>query len=267
MKSSNDNHPPEPVRFSRLKLMGKSAAHFAEGYGPETGPMRKGTALHAYLLGGESRVVTYMGGARNSKFKKWQEFQAQNVGKHILIPSELAIVAGMRKSIERHRDAMWLLDGIQERRITWTDAGRSCMGTPDVVIPKPGRKIGVELKTTRTSHPEKFIWECRKHAYHAQCAWYERGIELCGEYGAGPVDQFFIVAVESTAPYPVTVFEVERPSLDAGARMNRLWLEQLLVCEKANHFPAYTESIVKLNVVDTELDLDYSGLEGEGEAA
>lgn len=266
MKSQNDNHALEPVRFSRLKKMALSAAHYAEGFGKETSPMRKGTAVHAYLLGGEKNVAVYTDGARNAKFKKWQDFQARNVGKHILIPSELEGVAGMRKSLESHPRAMSLLDGIQERTITWEEGGRACMGTPDVVIPKNGKTIGVELKTTQTSHPERFVWQCRKMAYHAQCAWYKRGIELCGNYQPALVDEFFIVAVESTAPYPVTVFKLDQESLEAGAKMNRLWLEQLLVCERNDHFPAYTESDVLLSVVETAPELDWSGLD-EGEAA
>ncbi len=41
MKSRNDNakREPEPLRFSRLKLMGKSAAHYAAGYPEETSLM------------------------------------------------------------------------------------------------------------------------------------------------------------------------------------------------------------------------------------
>lgn len=263
MKSQNDN-ALEPVRHSRLKKMALSAAHYAAGFGEETSPMRKGSALHAYMLGGEKNVAVYTGGARNPKFAKWQAFQAQHPGKHIVIPSELEKVAGMRASLEKHARASWLLDGVQERRIHWTDNGRPCMGTPDCVIPKEGRIILVELKTTVTSHPERFVWQCRKLAYHAQVAWYARGLELCGEYGPLPVTEHYIVAVESTAPHPVTVFRVGQESLEAGAKMNRLWLEQLLVCEARNHFPGYTESDVTLNVIDESPELDWSS---DGEAA
>ena len=263
MKSSNDNDT-EPVRFSRLKKMALSAAHFAEGFGEETAPMRKGTALHAYMLGGEKRVAVYTGGARNPNFAKWQAFQAAHQGQHIVIPSELEKIAGMRRSLERHDRAMWLLDGIQERRVHWTDGARACMGTPDNVIPKGDRRILVELKTTRTSHPERFVWECRRHAYHAQCAWYRRGVELSGEYGPGRFDEVYIVAVESAPPYPVTVFRVDEESLEAGDKMCRLWLEQLRVCEENDHFPAYTESDVLLSVIDEAPELDWSS---DGEAA
>jgi len=267
MKSQNDNHELEPVRFSRLKRMATSAAHYAAGFGPETGPMRKGTALHAYLLGGEKNVVVYTGGRRDDRIEKWRHFKAAHEGRHIMSPTELGDVIGMRESLEKHPRAMWLLDGVQERRIHWEDAGRACMGTPDVVIPKGDRRILVELKTTRTSHPERFVWECRRHLYHAQVAWYRRGAELCGEYGPGGFDEVYVVAVESAPPYPVTVFRVDEKSLEVGARMNRLWLEQLLVCERNDHFPAYAESDVPLSVVDEEPELDWSGAEDEGEAA
>jgi hypothetical protein len=263
-KVANQTIPElEPLRFSRLKLMSKSAAHFQAGFGGESSAMRKGTAVHSYMLGGADKVVLYEGGARNPKFKVWQEFQAANDGKLILIPSELGAADGMRRSLEAHPRAMELLAGIQEQRIDWVDMGRACRGTPDVVhlIPdgKGGaKKIGVELKTCVTSHPERFAWQCRKMSYHAQCAWYKHGLERSMAYPAGPVTEFFVVAVESTAPYPVTVFRFDEESLIMGHKQNRLWLEQLLGCERSGHFPAYTECDVALTVLEDGDGLDWS---------
>jgi hypothetical protein len=257
----------EPLRFSRLKLMGKSAAHFAHGYGEETGALRKGTALHSYLIGATDSVVLYPGKVRNGKV--WEAFKAENDGKTLLIASEFDTVRRMRDSLEAHPRAMELLGGgaggvqegvVQEERIDWTDSGRACRGTPDVVHLLPGgRKIGVELKTTVTSQPDRFRWQTRKFAYHAQCAWYKYGLERCLNYAPGPVVDFFVVAVESAAPYPVTVFRFDEESLLMGHKQCRLWLEQLLGCERAGHFPAYAESDVTLSVVDDEADgLDWS---------
>jgi hypothetical protein len=141
--------------------------------------------------------------------------------------------------------------------------GRACRGTPDAVhlIPdgKGGsKKIGVELKTCVTSHPERFAWQCRKMSYHAQCAWYKHGLERSMAYPAGPVTEFFVVAVESTVPYPVTVFRFDEESLIMGHKQNRLWLEQLLGCERSGHFPAYTECDVALTVLEDGDGLDWS---------
>ena len=73
--SSNDNAQElQPVRFSRLKLMGKSPAHYQAGVDTETGSMRKGSALHSYLLGDADRVQVYEG-KRDKRVKAYAEDQ------------------------------------------------------------------------------------------------------------------------------------------------------------------------------------------------
>lgn len=254
----------EPVRFSRLKLFSKSAAHFQANRGDETASLRKGTAVHSYLLGDREAVVVYEDGARNPRHKKYQEFLEAHPNATILNPSEFRDVDGMRRAIERHPRAMQLLDGIREQRITWTEAGRECAGTPDVVhVSADGRKRGVELKTSRTSKPELFKYEARRLYYHAQCAWYRTGLERTMIYRAGPVEEFHVVAVESTDPYPVTVFTWDEESLNLGMKTCRIWFEQLLNCERSGRFPAYAESDVILSVAD-DAELDWGS---EGEAA
>lgn len=236
----------EPVRFSKLKHIDKSPAHYHATI-TETGPMRKGSALHAYMLGGESKVAVFRDGIRNAKSRKWRDFQAANVGKHILIPSELKAVEGMRRALEAHPIARDLLDdGVQETRITWTLDGRPCAGTPDVVKPKrTGTKRLVELKTDQCSAPWMYLYRAEKQAYHAQVDWYSFGLEQCTQYDPGPVDEVFNVVVESSDPYPVTVFEVEPDVLADGRRLWRAWFDTLLECEKAGKFPAYAEGIQK----------------------
>jgi hypothetical protein len=247
----------EPVRFSRLKLMGKSAAHYRAGFGGESGAMRKGTAVHSFMLGGQDKVAVYTG-RRDERIAAWRDFQAANDGKTILIPSELAAADGMRAALEAHPRAMDLLSGIQEQRIEWTDLGRACAGTPDAVhLLANGKKVGVELKTCVTSHPERFTWQCRKMSYHAQCAWYKHGLERTLAYPPGAVTEFFVVVVETTVPHPVTVFRLDEESLRMGHKQCRLWLEQLLVCERAGHFPAYAENDVLLSVLDEADGLDW----------
>lgn len=248
----------EPVRYSRLKLMGKSAAHFAEGFGAETGPMRKGSALHAYLLGGAEKVAVFRDGIRNKKSAKWIEFQAAHAGKHILIPSELKDVEGMRRSIERHQRAMDLLDdGVQEQRITWTFEGLSCAGTPDVVKPTADGAIVTELKSCDSSKPELFLKKAERFGYHGQVDWYGLGVERCQQYRCDRVKDSFIVAVESSAPYPVTVIHVGEPMLRRGRQMWRSWWEQMRVCLGSKHFPAYVQSDVEWNESPDEFGLDW----------
>ena len=248
----------EPVRFSRLKLFGKSAAHFREGKDFDTSPTRKGTALHSLLIGDADRVKVYEG-KRDPRSKAYQDFLEANpdCGKP-LSPREMVDVQGMRKAIEKHARAMVLLDGIREERIEWTMAGRACAGTPDVVhlSQASGSKILVELKTGQSSAPDLFRWQARKLAYHAQLAWYAHGLEAANVYTPGPVVEQYIVAVESAPPYPVTVFRVTDALRRAGERQYRIWFEQLLVCERTGNWPAYVESDVDLDEEEVELDWD-----------
>jgi hypothetical protein len=253
-KSAPPPAPLAPVRFSRLKKMDDSPAHYLAGFGPETDPMAKGTALHAYMLGGADRVVVYRDGPRNGK--KWKAFEAEHEGMHIIIPSQEAIVDGMRRSLEAHPRAMELLDdGVQETRITWDIHGRPCAGTPDVVRPKNRRKRLVELKTSVTTDPRRFKWHALKQGWFSQVAWYADGLERSLDYEHGPVDEVYIVAVESRAPYAVTVFRVRESMLKRGREAYQMWFETLLACERANEFPAYA-----VGDVDVE-DEDDSGLD------
>lgn len=251
----------DPLRFSRLKLMGRSAAHYHANVDFDGSPFRKGSALHAFMLGQKDKIAIYTGGARNAKFAKYQEFLAEHAGKEILIPSEMGDVDGMRRSLERHPRARDLLaDGIQEQRITWDIAGRACAGTPDVVKLLPnGTKRIVELKTAETSAPGLFRWKGRRFAYPAQVAWYADGAERCLDYPPGAVSEAFVVAVESKAPYPVTVFRMTESILAAGRRQWRTWFEAVLNCERSGYFPAYAEGDVDWEDEEREDSLDWEG--------
>ena len=251
--TSNDN-ALEPVRFSRLKRLGKSPAHYACPQ-EDSAALRKGGGLHAYLLGQRHTIAVYEDGKRDGRSKAFQAFQAANEGKRILIPSELAPVEGMRAAIEMHPRAMALLGGIQEQTITWDLGGRACQGTPDVVhVRADGSKTLVELKTTRSSAPELFKWDAKRLAYHAQMDWYSHGLESTIRYQPGPVTEHFIVAVESAPPHPVTVLRVCPSMLERGRRQWRLWFETLRVCEASRRFPGYVEA-----------DVDWEDEEQEGD--
>lgn len=140
---------------------------------------------------------------------------------------------------------MELLTGDRQQVTRWAMNGRSCQGTPDVFL----RNRVVELKSTRSANPDWFQYDARKLAYHAQLAWYANGLVQAGRIDPNP--KLFIVAVESTAPYPVTIFELTPQAVEAGNKLWRLWFERLLVCEASNTWPAYTEAVVPFDVPDT----------------
>jgi exodeoxyribonuclease VIII len=235
----------EPLRFSRLKLMGKSPAHYA-AYVPEpTGAMETGTAADRLLLGGE--VLSYPGQVRRGK--DYDAFCERNPGALIVTQKEGAIAYGIAESVTKCADAMRLLTGVRQETIYWDFNGRPCRGTPDV----RGDGFLCDLKTGETSDPRFFPFKVRRYAYHAQMSFYETGVMLAK---LPPVTQSYIVAVEQAPPHVVTVYRLTDNTIELGARLWRLWIEQLQVCEASGAFPAYSQSIVDLELFEDEgLDL------------
>lgn len=249
----------EPLRFGRLKLFARSAAHFEANVQPdEAAELRKGSGLHSLLLGDASKVVVCPI-KRDERHKAYQEFLREHDGKQILSPKEMDSVFGMRASIERHPRAMELLQGTREKTILFDWCGRRCRATPDVFTP---RRV-VELKSTRSSEPRKFKWQLRSLFYHGQLGFYDNALRIAGL--ADPVEHC-IVAVESTKPYPVTVFSLTYELVDRGLRSCRMWMEALNVCEQSKVWPAYAEADVEVDVEENDFDVNMGALE-EVEAA
>jgi hypothetical protein len=250
-----------PTRYSLLKKLDLSPAHYLEACqeyeddslkgrlasfaSDRTEAFRIGGAIHAMLTGG--KVVVY-GGRRDPRAKAWQEFQVEAADKgvaEILIASEMALVRDVADAIRAREDAMRLLfDGtIVEQRIHWKWMGKEIGSTPDARC----KAYTVDLKSARSSHPESFRRQSRSLFYHAQAELYGHAME---EVGEGRPPEAYVIAVEKKRPYPVTIFRFTDEMLELGAKMNRKWMERLLQCEHANHWPGYTPvgAVVDLDV-------------------
>lgn len=249
------SHPPvpptvEPLRFSRLKLMGKSPAHYAAAVSAESTSMETGTAADALLLGGQ-QVLAYPGSVRRGK--EYEAFCDAHPGALIVTQKEGAKALGICEAVQACPDAVRLLQGARQEALCWEFDGRLCRGTPDVRGMDGAAPFLTDLKTGETSDPRFFPFKVRRFAYHAQLAWYEMGVQLAG---LPPIANSYIVAVEQDPPHVVTVYRLTPRSIELGARLWRLWFEQLRVCEQADHFPPYTQSIVDLDLPDDEEAID-----------
>lgn len=246
-----------PVRFSRLKRMSQSALHYHQACqfdDDDTLSRRIGRGTHALLFGQPLTVWT-----KRRQGKAWEAFEAEHDGEEILTEKEFAQSKATADAIRRDRIASALLfDGTQlEKRLTWKLDGRDCQGTPDAFAPK---RV-IDLKTARTTEPDRFVRAATWMSYHAQLAWYQDGIELAG---LPRPEECYIVAVESTAPHAVTTLRVTERALDLGRRLNKLWWERLLVCEQSNQWPGYSQSIVDFDIAEAgDFTLNIDGEEFE----
>jgi hypothetical protein len=235
-----------PTRFSCLKQFSLSAAHYRHSMLREDDKqslaLRLGSGVHAIVL--DQPIARYSGRRAG---KAWEAFELEHAGKVILNDREYSEANAMASAIMRRREAMEILfvDTIIEQRIDWTFLGRACRSTPDA----RGPHHVAELKTGRTAHPSMFVRDAIRMHYHCQLAFYQDAIESAT--GVMP-SKAYIVAVEKTAPYPVTILELTERTLEQGRKIVRLWFEQLLACEASNEWPEYSESIVPFDVPDLD---------------
>lgn len=264
-----------PTRFSLLKQMALSGAHYFEAaqhpqddslaaklgglsYAPDKrDALRFGSAVHLMLLGDAEKIALWTGKVRNGG--KWDAFQDEQRAKGktvILNAKEHAHARAVADAILRHKHAMRLLfdDTIVEQRIDWRWLDRDVRSTPDAW--RRGKYIA-DLKTTVSAKPDLFNRHALRFHYHAQAALYVTCVE---EHDVSQLDDFYLIAVEKTRPYPVTIFRFSDEAIDVGRRLIRLWMEALLECERSNEWPEYSESVVDLDMPQLggpfELEID-----------
>lgn len=252
---------PDALHWSQLKLIGRSPAHYKHALSRPfvaTAAMRLGTAVHHLLLDGPHKPVIFDGASRRTK--EWAAFSsAQPVGATILLASEMDEARAIADAVLADPVAAPRLEGARELDLAWTAAGRQCAGRLDIL----GTDL-FDLKTTADASPERFPWQVRRMDYAAQLAWYYDGAiaaglpepRLCG-----------LIAVETSPPYPVVVYELTAEMLDMGRRRSRALLERLLVCEASDEWPGYAQAPIALDVTESEQDGPDLDFGDEAEAA
>lgn len=243
------------VRFSRLKLLGKSPAHYFANPQGESAALDRGTAVHSMLLRG-ARVTFYPkktadGKSAPRRGKEWDAFKLANSGATIVTASEYDVCSRMVDAVRANHHAMEVLTGIMEETILFDWLGLDCRSTPDVR--DPAGAFVTELKTCQTSDPGRFSWQSIRMGYHGQMAFHRAAMRK-EKLGHDPIG--YVVAVESTIPYPVTVFKMTDRAWEKGEKQVRFWMEQLKSCLQSNQWPPYAQSVVDLDVPDEDAFAD-----------
>jgi hypothetical protein len=251
MTTSDQPEPPR-LRFSQLKLMSQSAMHYQYRLEHElksTAAMIRGSAVHS-IIAGTGQVVEYTL-TKTRTGPTWEAFKAeQHPDAYIFTPAQYRDVHGMAAAVLRHSEACELLmrQTHVEETIHFNYCGRAFRTTPDAWA----SDRAVELKTSVTSEPDKFMRHASKMYYHGQLALHLSGLaaKLDGAQSLedAPARDAYIVAVEATAPYPITILRLTPRALDLGARAVRLWFERLVQCEASNSWPPYVQSIVEWDI-------------------
>jgi exodeoxyribonuclease VIII len=177
--------------------------------------------------------------------KEWKE----SVGTMpVLDQDEARAVRGIRDSIAANRAARQLLAETQSEVALFAEhrTGLWIKGRVDALkVVDDMECVIVDVKTTSAGADyNTFSRQAASLNYHVSAAWY---CHLCGLNGLPPA-RFYWIAVETSAPYAVAVYEIAPDALELGASLMSDALGLIAECEDAGVWPGYASEVQCLNL-------------------
>lgn len=252
--NNDDYHGGPGISKSGLDKINKCPAWFKyclDNPTEQTPAMRLGAATHALVLEPETFEKDYAVAPeinRRTKAGKldWEEFCLASSGKDVLSMQEAETARAISEAVYGNAAARRVLsaDSRVEHGVYWNDpiTGTLCKCKPDMWR---NDNILVDLKTTKCASPAEFAKSAYNFRYHVQAAYYMDGVEqVTGERPKG----FVFVAVETSAPYLVSVFAADDQMILLGQDAYRQDLDLYAECMESGIWPGYPEEVVSLQL-------------------
>lgn len=231
----------EPLHITSLARIGQSPAHFKwylDHPTPPTASKRCGTIVDRIVFGGEELCV--WDGRRAGK--EWEAFEAKHEGhREIYTAREVSEARPIAEAlVSSDLAGPWLKGRYQVKCSFVRDGVRFETNGIDIV----GDGWIADLKTTRCAAPDRFARAASFYGYHAQLRAYR---DAAAELGLIPKDApCYLIAVETSPPYPVSVLRFGPEWMDAGARLLTRWIERYKSCRDADFWPAYSQTVLDM---------------------
>lgn len=193
-----------------------------------------GTAAHSLILEGDTTNIVVLD-FPNYLTKASKEAKAAAIAdnKQPLLVKEWAQVQGMRDSVMAHAVAGPLFTGhVAERSFFWEEDGMRFKCRPDALHDG----LIVDLKTTVDANPSDFGKTAFNYGYFMSAAHYQNGIQAVN---GGDKLPFVFVNVEKTAPYLVSVTELDEDAIDFGNQMIERATRIYKECTESGNWPGY----------------------------
>lgn len=207
-----------------------------------------GNAAHKLVLGNGPKLRKIEHETWNTNVAKAAVKDARDAGEVPLKPAEYQTVHDMADALRQHPIASLLFDpehGSPERSLFWRDEKTDVMRRARLdwlPNPRTGRLIIPDYKTCRSAHPEKLQKAIDEFGYHQQDDTYR---SACHALGIADAEAAFVfVCQEKTAPYVITVIEVNATARRIGAARNRRALETFAHCTASGYWPGYSDDVV-----------------------
>lgn len=246
------------VSQSALKRLARSPAHlkhYVEHPEPSTSFQIIGQATHCAVFEPDSfenkfwiRPANYQND--KSEWKKWnsnakqcRDWIAAHEDRPVIKQDAFTEVLSIRDAVHAHPAAsLALKTGEAEQSVFAEDSetGLQLKGRPDWLS---GNAI-VDLKTCQDASPMGFPKTVAQYALEIQAAFY---LDICHTLGLG-AEHFILIAVESSAPYAVGVYELDSRALEVGRNKYRRLLAKYMECVSTDRWPAYSANIEYLSL-------------------
>ena len=192
-----------------------------------------GTAAHSLILEDDaSNVVPVAADNWLSKAAKEAKAAALAEGKQPLLTKEWLQVLSMRDAVMAHPGAREAFTGHKaEQSVFWDENGTMLKCRPDAW--KPGALV--DLKTTVNADPREFGKTAHNFGYHQSAAHYIDGVKAA----TGEELPFHFVLVEKTAPYLVSVVELDIEAINIGRQLNDRAKRIYRECTESKTWPGY----------------------------
>lgn len=234
--SNADYHRDPALGSTSLKTLAtKTPAHYQyDKHHPKfSDAFTLGTAAHSLILEGDtSSIVVVDADNWMSKAAKEAKSAALAEGKQPLLTKEMAQVWAMHDAVMEHPEAWKLFNGHRaEQSVFWQEDGLTLKCRPDAW--KPGQLV--DLKTTVNADPREFGKTAHNFGYHQSAAHYIDGVKAA----TGEELPFTFVLVEKTAPYLVSVVELDWEAIDLGRALNDRAKRIYRECTENGNWPGY----------------------------
>jgi hypothetical protein len=218
------------INATAIKAGARSMLHMRHvmtgGEKATTDAMAWGSLVHAAILEPDRFFKSLAVYTVRKAGKAWDDFNTANDGKTIIGASDNAELVAISNAVHAKRSAHRLIEQSQhEVTLQWDSPN---IGASKARLDGLTDDCVVELKTAQDISPDRFFRQCVNLRYDIQFGWYSMAA------GNRPV---IVIAVESSAPYDVAVYQIPRAMVDKGRRTAVDIASRYRACERAGEYP------------------------------
>jgi hypothetical protein len=198
-----------------------------------TAAMQLGTVTHCAILEPAKLpgMVYEWSGRRGTNEHK--QALAEHPDQLFVKSAKLAQVQRMADAVRSHKRASDLLAGCQyERSIQWYD---KAYGTAKARLDAVCADYIVDVKTVANIEERAVLRQAMELGYDIGAGWYVEGCEQLGVTRWSP--EFYLIYVESSAPYTVMVVRVGADVIEYGQRRAREIASRYYACSLLDVYP------------------------------